>query len=256
MINFSMYYANFLRAAAATASVRAYLRDPIRNCVPVHIRAMIREVAEFCIPACQITRGLALHVLENKYRNMFCIYHQTIDKSGVVNDLVEEGAFHVTGTPFSRLANKKPSKDNPAQAPVECEPGYLNCGCSEDEALLDFYWWKMAEATSPTTNATEGWLDHRKMDPRTRTLIFNFFADWTHMEVNNIYLGYPIDDSLSARMECYDMKIMRLQEAKEEERREEAREVRREEARRIRELEEAAAAARKKGKGIKRRVAI
>lgn len=215
---------------------------------------MIREIAEFCIPACQTTRELALHVLENKYHNLFCIYHQALDKAGRVHDRSGQGPFRVTGTPFARLANEKPIKSHPVQALVERRPGYMHCGCSEDEALLEFYWWKLAEATSPTTEETEGWLDHRKMDPRTRTLMFGFITAWTQMKVDDIYVGYPIQNSFEARMARFDKKIARLQEAKEEEMEEEARRVRKEEARRIRKEKEAAA--RKKEKAKKLRHAI
>jgi hypothetical protein len=215
---------------------------------------MIREIAEFCIPACQTTRELALHVLENKYHNLFCIYHQTTDKAGRIHDRSGHGAFRVTGTPFSRLANEKPIKLHPVTALVERRPGYLHCGCSEDEALLEFYWWKLAEATSPTTDETEGWLDHRKMDPRTRTLMFGFFTTWTRMEVNDIYVSYPINTSFEARMTRFDKKIARLQAAKVEEVEEEARRVKREEAQRIE--KEQKVAARKKEKRNQMRLAI
>lgn len=202
---------------------------------------MIREIAEFCVPACQTTRELALHVLENKYHNLFCIFHQTLDKAGRIHDRSGKTPFLVTGTPFSRLANEKPRKLHPVQPLVERRPGYMHCGCAEDEALLEFYWWKLAEATSPTTDETEGWLDHRKMDPRTRTLIFGFFTAWTHMEVDDIYVGYPIKGTFNARMKRYDQKIARLQVAKAEEKREEERRIKKEEAKRIQKEKKAAA---------------
>ncbi|KAF9455201.1 hypothetical protein BDZ94DRAFT_899146 [Collybia nuda] len=217
---------------SAKREVHAFLRNPSTHRIPVNTRAMIREVAEFCIPACQSTRELALHVLENKYHNLLCVYHQKMDKTGKIHDRGRRGGFRVTGTPFSRLVNEKPKKNETASVRKERRPGYLHCGCPEDEALLELYWWKLAEATSPTTDETEGWLDHRKMDPRTRTLMFAFFTSWTHMDVEDIYAGYPVKSSFDVRMQRYDTKIAQLQEAKAGEVEEEARRVKEEEEKR------------------------
>lgn len=74
------------------------------------------------------------------------------------------------------------------------------------------------------------------------------------MEVNDIYVSYPINTSFEARMTRFDKKIARLQAAKVEEVEEEARRVKREEAQRIE--KEQKVAARKKEKRNQMRLAI
>lgn len=61
------------------------------------------------------------------------------------------------------------------------------------------------------------------------------------MEVDDIYVSYPIKGTFNARMKRYDQKIARLQVAKAEEKREEERRIKKEEAKRIQKEKKAAA---------------
>jgi hypothetical protein len=134
-----------------------------------------------------------MHCLESRKHNFVCPYHAERDKNGTNNDFnrTDESPFQVTGTPFTRTTKR--GADNKRRE------GILDCGCSADDVLLDFYWWKMTIATSISTNIEEGWRGER-LEPRPRLFMK---SEWEYIS------GLTVDDIYRKKMKSWDYEIHR-----------------------------------------------
>ena len=150
--------------------------------LPSHIRAMIRAIQPFLPHAAMTNRELALHCLNTTWNNHLCHHHQWKAKRQPIKDGdkkgLKVGKYLVTGVPGPRVI--KESLEN------DVEPSYLSCGCSEEDVLIDFYFWKMWTITSPTTGETEGWKD-QYLDPRARAFVITAFTSATTLRLDDLY---------------------------------------------------------------------
>lgn len=87
----------------------------------------------------------------------------------------------VTGAPYERDVAKSVSEE-----PRICEPGFLNCGCSEDTVLLEAALRKVTRVKSDNSGALETW-QGKHMNPRDRLFLSTIFTDWTGLSVDDLY---------------------------------------------------------------------
>lgn len=134
-----------------------------------------------------------MHCLESRKHNFVCPYHAEKDKKSQTNDIdrTDKCRFQVTGTPFTSTTNRG--------ADDERREGILDCGCSADDVLLDFYWWKMTVATSISTNVEEGW-GRERLKPRSRLFMK---SEWEYIS------GLTVDDIYRKKMKSWDYEIHR-----------------------------------------------
>jgi len=193
-------------------AVRDYLRDPTGHPIPYHFRRLIREVQEVCPKAGNTTRALALHCFGTNRGNRLCPYHGERDKTGSINDYTAadsvKASYKVMGIPFRRIARKLREEMR------EGRDGVLDCGCLEDDMLLDFYWWKVIVADSVShDDITEGWKDQR-LDPRARLFMRLEWEYISGLTVDSIYTNGK--RQLDFEISRYTQQIKALQEYLEE----------------------------------------
>jgi hypothetical protein len=191
----------------------------------------MRMSSAFCPEAATSSRALAIHCLTTNRSNTMCLYHHKLDKAQRVSDEAlakpdaaktdaEEGdggdaekdvdsgtkpiksKFQVTGVPYMRRVTA-------GGALVSLSAGILHCGCCEDEALLDFWWFKTGEITSAFSGVTEGWLTD-VLAPRPRALLSKSFCGISGLTIDDLYTtdasGNP--RSVESRL---NLQITRLQ---------------------------------------------
>ena len=145
---------------------------------------MIRNIQPFVPRAATTNRVLAWHCLSTAWSNHQCRYHQSKSKRAPVRDGETKGLrlgeYLITGVPGARLLAKAEGNESLEDSP------FLNCGCSEDEVLTDFFFWKTWTITSPTTGITEGWKD-QSFDPRMRAFVVTAFKKMTKLTVDDLY---------------------------------------------------------------------
>jgi hypothetical protein len=114
--------------------------------------------------------------------NYLCRHHQAKVKRAPVIDGANKGAgeFTVTGVPYTRMINT-------SKVDHTLTKGYFNCGCKEEEVLMEFYFWKTWSVTSPTTGATEGLMD-QWFDPRARVFVVTAYQAATKLSVDDLYM--------------------------------------------------------------------
>ncbi|KAG6805619.1 hypothetical protein H0H92_014718 [Tricholoma furcatifolium] len=129
------------------------------------------------------TRKLALHILTSNRGNIMCLYHHVIEKTGYIID--GEGDYRLNGVPRPRNVNHVISDG------VKRLKGYLYCGCSEDVALLDFYFWKTWSISGKLPNGSHvtETLRDQMLEPRIRAFIVDQFQNWTGLTIEDIYQG-------------------------------------------------------------------
>jgi hypothetical protein len=116
-----------------------------------------------------------------------CVYHQSHDKTGNTLDgnPLEDDDYLIVGVPVAHHVNKKKSDG------IRRRNGFLHCGCTEENALMDFYMWKTWEARdwpgSHSQPLREGLKDDL-FDPRKRHfLISNAYDRDARLEVEDFY---------------------------------------------------------------------
>jgi hypothetical protein len=171
-----------------------------------------------------------------------CIYHHKLDKGQKVSDealakkqeekpdpekqpkeddagskaqaKLKEPRPQVTGVAYFRNIAER------GQPPATMPPGILHCGCSEDDALLDFWWFKSGEITSPFSGVTEGWLSE-VAEPRPRAFMAKLFLETTALTINDLYSvdsagrGQSLEFRLKKQIARLQTKVDGLQEARE-----------------------------------------
>ena len=73
-----------------------------------------------------------------------------------------------------------------ASAVVPVYDDAMSCGCSLDNVLLDFFWWKDTMAVSPTMKIRESW-GGEMMDPRTRTFVCGLLRGQPGIQLDWLY---------------------------------------------------------------------
>jgi hypothetical protein len=160
-------------------AIENYIKDPNKYPISGTLKDLIRRVQEVGIKASHYSRDLALHVMDSNKGNMICPYHKERDRLGLNCDTnSEHSEYRVTGIPFERQVVTSGGTDRMRRE------GILDCGCTEDDVLLDFYWWKNTSATSASTKEKEGWSTQR-LNPRARLFMR---VEWEYIS------GLTVDD--------------------------------------------------------------
>ena len=121
---------------------------------------MARNIQPFLPEAATITRQLAKACFLISGVTYMCRFHQSAKRQGKTDgENTAPGEPKVMGVAFQKL-----------QSGVPPEAGFFSCGCSEEDVLMDFYFWKKWSITSPVTGVTEGWLANG-LDPRDRAFV-------------------------------------------------------------------------------------
>ena len=141
------------------------------------------------------SKELAVLTLTTRVGNRMCHYHTryTNHTSTDAKAAEQDRCPKITGVPYARTAVKARVKKEtnvdededeedgnatdtstgsykPRASTVTVYDDAMSCGCSLDDVLLDFFWWKDTTAVSPTTKIQESW-GGDMMDPRTRTFV-------------------------------------------------------------------------------------
>ena len=143
------------------------------------IRSMARNVQPFLPEVATMSRELAKACFLISGTNYMCRFHQIIAKrqGKIDGENTKPGEPKVMGVAYKKL-----------QAGVPPEPGFFSCGCSEEDVLMDFYFWKTWEITSPVTGITEGWLAHA-LDLRSRAFVTAGFRSLGLFTLDELYTG-------------------------------------------------------------------
>ncbi|KAG6809042.1 hypothetical protein H0H92_001828 [Tricholoma furcatifolium] len=168
---------------AAKDAIDAFLRRPHATTIDTRLRRYIRENQSFMPIAATKTRKLALHVLTSNRGNVMCIYHHVVEKTGYLID--GEGDYRLNGVPLPRNVNHVISDG------VKRAKGHLHCGCNEDVALLDFYFWKSWSLSGKLPNGSRvtETLKDQMLHPRIRAFVVDQFQSWTGLTIEDIYQG-------------------------------------------------------------------
>jgi hypothetical protein len=147
------------------------------------IRSMIRYIQPFMPDAATTNRALAKACFLTGPSTYLCRYHQVkVKRPGKIDGANQgPGEYKVTGVAFQKL---QATKNNVVVVPE----GYFNCGCCEEDVLLDFYFWKTWQISSPTTGVTEGWMD-QTLDPRARAFVTAAFRNLQTVSLDELYRG-------------------------------------------------------------------
>ncbi|KAG6810510.1 hypothetical protein H0H92_011537 [Tricholoma furcatifolium] len=166
---------------AAKVAFDEFLRRPNATVIDINLRYFIRANQAFMPSAATRSRKLALEILTNNRTNVMCIYHHTYDKDGVGQD--GTGTYKLNGMPFPRLTNSIKADG------VEPEPGYMHCGCSEENALFDFHFWKTWQLSGTLEDGTfiQESLRDQLLKPRLRAFVVQQFKQWTGLSIDDMY---------------------------------------------------------------------
>lgn len=170
------------------------------------MRKRIRMDSSFCPQAATTSRALAIHCLTTNRGNVICLYHHILDKGqrvsdealSLAKDMMEadndnkssidkkaskqkDVKFQVTGIAYNRRIAER------GQPAIPMPAGILHCGCSEEDSLLDFWWFKTGEITSPFNGVKEGWVT-QYLEPRIRSFLAVMFQGMTGLTINDLYL--------------------------------------------------------------------
>jgi hypothetical protein len=151
--------------------------------LPKTISAMIRNIQPFLPEAATTNRALAKACFLISPMTYMCRFHQTKAKrqGKIDGDNELPGEYQVTGVAYRRVRVSK-------RIGVFPQVGYFSCGCSEEDVLWDFFFWKTWSITSPTTQVTEGWLD-QALDPRARAFVAGAFREALPVVLDEMYTG-------------------------------------------------------------------
>jgi hypothetical protein len=173
-------------------------------------RKLIRDVQSF-LPGAGITsRRLALEVFRTNRYNYICPYHSKY-KDGSVHDGAGKGEYKLTGVALPRdMARlqqegmKRPRRE-----------GFLDCGCSEDSALMDFYFWKTWTIEGEVDGEhVEESMGSQRFPPRLRAFVVEAFESFTKLTIDDLYTNGL--DPVVHRARLVETQIDRLTEELEE----------------------------------------
>lgn len=156
---------------------------------------MIREIPELAPEAGTTSRSLSRHILERDF--IICRHH---GRYRTKRDFAKvDSPFQLEGVGYSKNYKGRAKTGN-------SEEGHIDCGCSEDLALLELFWWKTWSIGSSRRNLVT-FRENLKADtipPRLRA----FFAE-AYQEVSSLTL----DDLFAIRWgeEGYENRLHMLQ---------------------------------------------
>ncbi|KAG6823923.1 hypothetical protein H0H92_008596, partial [Tricholoma furcatifolium] len=168
---------------AAQEAFDEFLHRPKTTVIDSTLRRFIRDNQEFMPNAASRTRKLAVQLLTNNRTNVMCVYHHLHDRDGAGQD--GTGKYVLNGMPNPRHINQAKADG------VEPEPGFFHCGCTEENALFDFFFWKTWELSAQEDDGTviRESLRDQMLTPRLRAFFIQAFKTWTGISVDDLYQG-------------------------------------------------------------------
>lgn len=157
-------------------SSRVPLSDELKN--------KIRTVQSFLPEAAIVSRKLALEVLTTNRGNIICVYHTLKDRATKKVDGADVGNYQIHGVAQGRKSKKKKNDV------MVCAEGILHCGCSEENALFGFIFWKTWRVTALIENTliTEGF-EEDVLKPRDRLFAITAWKKATGLTLDDLYCG-------------------------------------------------------------------
>jgi len=142
-------------------------------------------VQDFLPTAATTSRALALHVLDTNRGNAICLFHQHNRSFTQVDGFGQK--YILVGVPHAKSV--KTTKDGTSDSKLPPAPaGHLHCGCNQDIALLDLFWWKTwaLRSTKANLQLSEGMRDE-VLPTRTRAFFAQAFTEMTGLTVDDLY---------------------------------------------------------------------
>ena len=146
--------------------------------IQVKIRRAAREVQEFLPESSYRSLHAAMQVHLASTQNYVCRFHGA--RRGYiafdnVSSFVGVGHPKVLSTPKKR--------------DVKLEPGHMNCGCSIEDVLLEFFFWKtfIVMSSNPQIQTQFRVLDHNIIYPDMRRIWVQHWKQSTALTVEDIY---------------------------------------------------------------------
>ena len=173
--------------------------------IPYRTRLWARCESSFMLELATYSKDLAVMTFTMRVGNLMCHYHTRYTNHTSATDVkaAELGLYpKVTGVPYARTAVKSRIKkensddddddddntdddDYKPPAPAAYAES-MSCGCSLEDALLDFFFWKDTTATSPSTSIREAWgVD--MLDPRSRAFVCTILRGQPGIELDWLY---------------------------------------------------------------------
>ncbi|KAG6822826.1 hypothetical protein H0H92_012425 [Tricholoma furcatifolium] len=189
---------------AAQEALDEFLHRPNTTVINTTLRRMIRDNQEFMPRAANSSRKLAIELLSNNRTNVMCLYHHIHDRDGAGQD--GTGKYVLNGMPNPRLINQSKSDG------IEPETGFLHCGCTEENALFDFFFWKTWELSAEDEDGTviKGSLRDQMLTPRLRAFFVQEFKKWTGVSVDDLYQNRMSKKEYSVKL--YEKQIRLVKE--------------------------------------------
>ncbi|KAJ7363738.1 hypothetical protein DFH08DRAFT_681680, partial [Mycena albidolilacea] len=97
------------------------------NKIPPMLRQLMRLVAEVAPHCATTSKQLALHILTTQQGKTHCCFHNI--KCGTKGEKESDGPVAIVRVVYSK-------------AVVPTQNGFLHCGCDEQAALWEFFWFK------------------------------------------------------------------------------------------------------------------
>jgi hypothetical protein len=123
-------------------------------------------------------KSLAIQLLLSRHKNLVCLYHSHVTKTGKVKSIYHDCVL--TGIEKPRNFNNKKTAQEGIY--VQRPAGYLHCGCPEDHALMELVVWKLMRVYR--RGNSEG-MRNMVLDPRQRLFM---------MEMVTFFSGIVVDD--------------------------------------------------------------
>ena len=127
------------------------------------------------------TKELVIALHTNTKLNTQCCFHKDQTKTkiydGCATNIVE-------GVGFKATYNK--TKEDGVQPE---EPGFMHCGCTIEDMLIDFFLFKTMKAAARAPSL-RGWTEGMKADgfsPRQRAFVVDIFKFWTQLDADDLY---------------------------------------------------------------------
>ncbi|KAJ7758583.1 hypothetical protein B0H14DRAFT_2404403, partial [Mycena olivaceomarginata] len=155
------------------------------NKIPPRLRRLMRMVAEV-VPRCATSsKELALHILTTQQGLIHCRFHEL--KRGTKGAKDFDSPALIVGVPYSKNM-------------VPADQGFLHCGCDENAALWELFWFKTWTVTS--ANPRIPGFQRMRADAsdvlNTRQCAFfsQAFVAGSLLEIKDMYSEDPAHDSV------------------------------------------------------------
>lgn len=175
---------HLLFAENAEDAVDKFLNHPKRksNRIPSQLRRLMRMVAEV-VPRCATTsKELALHILTTQRGKMSCRFHDI--KRGTKGAKEVDRLGCIVGVAYTKFTGS-----------AEPTAGFLHCGCDENAALWEFFWFKTWTIASqnPNIKSFEGMRPEANdvLNARQRAFFSQAYVVGTLLHIDDIYSANP-----------------------------------------------------------------